>query len=128
MYNSLVNLKFINMNNNLSLPKVSNKDVMDFMEADTISRLHLGMGPLPYIWYKKSLQMIKCGMYKYMDSRKYDIILAYCMASRKQRRENPFFRKCYLSSMQVMALKAETDKLTKKLDKMIKHEKSRMLR
>lgn len=116
------------MNNNLSLPKVSNKDVMDFMEADTISRLHLGMGPLPYIWYKKSLQMIKCGMYKYMDSRKYDIILAYCMASRKQRRENPFFRKCYLSSMQVMALKAETDKLTKKLDKMIKHEKSRMLR
>lgn len=128
MYNSIVNLKFINMNNNLSLPKVSNKDVIDFMEADNISRLHLGMDPLPYIWYKKSLQMIKCGMYKYLNSGNYNIILAYCMATRKQRRENPYFRECYLSTMQCMALAAENDKLTKELEKIIKYEKSRMLR
>lgn len=116
------------MNNNLSLPKVSNKDVLEFMEADTISRLHVGMDPLPYLWYKKSLQMFKCGMYKHMSAKDYDIILAYCMASRKQRRENPHFRKLYMSTMRVVALKAENDKLTKKLDKIIKHEKSRMLR
>ena len=109
------------MNNNLSLPKVSNKDVLEFMKFDTISRLHLGMEPLPYLWYKKSLQMMKCGMYKYMNSRNHDIILAYCMASRKQRREIPYFRKCYLSTMQVMALNAENDKLTKELDKIIKY-------
>lgn len=116
------------MNNNLSLPKVSNKDVLEFMEADTISRLHLGMDPLPYLWYKKSLQMLKCGMYKHMSAKDYDIILAYCMATRKQRREIPYFRKCYLSTMQVMALNAENDKLTKELDKIIKNEKSRILR
>jgi len=116
------------MNNNLSLPKVSNKDIIDLMEADTISRLHLGMDPLPYLWYKKSLQMLKCGMYKHMSTKDYDIILAYCMATRKQRREIPYFRKCYLSTMQVMALNAENDKLTKELDKIIKNEKSRILR
>jgi len=116
------------MNNNLSLPKVSNKDIMDIMEADTISRFHLGMDPLPYLWYKKSLQMLKCGMYKHMSAKDYDVILGYCMATRKQRREIPYFRKCYLSTMQCMALKAENDKLTQKLDNIIKYEKSRMLR
>lgn len=117
------------MDYRITLPKVKESDVFDFMESDTISRLHLGKDALPFLWYKKSLQMIKCGMYKHMSAKDYDIILAYCMATRKQRRELPYFRKSYLLVIRRLYLEAEIDRKDKIIDKLNKlNEKSRMLR
>lgn len=117
------------MNYRVTLPKVKESDVFDFMESDTISRLHLGKDALPYLWYKRLLQMGKCGMTKHMDAKAHDIILAYCMATRKQRREIPYLRESYLLVIRRLYLESEIDRKDKIIDKLKNlNEKSRMLR
>ena len=104
----------------IRLPKVKENEVLDFMNSGNISMLHIGKEALPYMWYKKMLQMMKCGMHKHMDSKAMNVILAYCIATRKQRRETYCFRARYLKTIETLFLKSEIDKKRKLLDKLNK--------
>ena len=113
----------------MRLPRVKQSDVLEFMHAENISRLHLGKDPLPYLWYKKYLQMGKCGMIKYLGEYYTDsfpagsIILAYCMATRKERREKEGFKKCYMTTMKILQLEVETDRCKKFIEENQKNQK-----
>ncbi|MBR4590137.1 MAG: hypothetical protein IKO36_05665 [Bacteroidaceae bacterium] len=97
----------------MKLPSVPQNHVLELMDAENISRLHLGKDPLPYLWYKKLLQLSKIGATKYITKEYGGYIMAYCMATRKQRREVAYFRKVYLTVIKILQLKVSTEKTDK---------------
>lgn len=92
------------------LPKVKFCDVYDMMDAGNISRMHLGLDPLPYKWYKITMQLAKAGLMKFADNSDADVILAYCVATRKERREIPKLHDCYMAVLKILRLRFEIHK------------------
>lgn len=102
------------------LPRVRQSDVLDMMDASNISRMHLGLDPLPYLWYKKTLQLGRAGMMKYLDKEKSGIILAYMSATRKQRREIPKFHDCYMIILNILKKDVRLEEQQKQIDELNK--------
>lgn len=96
--------------------------ILDMMRAGNISRQHIGLEPLPYLWYK-NLYRMKCEKtIKFLEPRDGNIIMEYCKASRKKRRETQAMRECYLMVHRILKQKArleEQDKIIEKLNKQI---------
>lgn len=91
---------------------------MDMMDASNISRMHLGLDPLPYLWYKKTVQLGRAGMMKFLDKEKSDIILSYCSATRKQRREVPKFHDCYMIILNILKKDVHLEEQQKRIDEL----------
>ena len=116
------------MDNITKLPRISQSEVIQLMDAGNISRLHLGMKPLPYMWYKKLEQISKIGAVKYLGHAELNLIEKYCSSTRKERRTIPFFRERYLLIIRVLLLHVENERLTKEiqdLDNKIKKSESK---
>ena len=112
------------MNNKMyRLPKVTSGEVLGLMEADNISRMHLGLDPLPYLWYKNLLRLLLGGMVKFMKGNYPDNILNYCVATRKQRREIPFLREIYLLTMGNIRKSKKIEDMDKEIEKLNKRKK-----
>jgi len=109
------------------LPRVRQSEIMDMMDASNISRMHLGLDPLPYLWYKRTVQLGRAGMMKFLDKEKSDIILSYCNATRKQRREVPKFHDCYMLILNILKkdvrLEEQIDELNRQIAEMEKNKK-----
>lgn len=97
------------------LPRVKQSDILEITKECNISRMHLGLDPYPYLWYKRSYQLGKAKMYKFLDQEKMDIMIAYCYASRKTRRELPMFHKCYMTILSILRVKLDTEKINKEI-------------
>lgn len=97
------------------LHRVWRSEIVDIMDASNISRMHLGLDPLPYLWYKKTVQLGRAGMMKFLDEEKAGVILGYLNATRKQRRETPMFHKCYMTILSILRLKLKNEKLLEKI-------------
>jgi hypothetical protein len=69
--------------------KVAPDEVLDLMECENISRMHVGKDTYPYRYYKTILSILKKGGNPFIDSSALRIIQLYCTMSRKQRREIP---------------------------------------
>ena len=91
---------------------------MDMMDASNISRMHLGLDPLPYLWYKRTVQLGRAGMMKFLDKEKSDIILSYCNATRKQRREVPKFHDCYMLILNILKKDVRLEEQQKRIDEL----------
>lgn len=100
------------------LPRVRQSEIMDMMDASNISRMHLGLDPLPYLWYKKTVQLGRAGMMKFLDKEKSDIILSYCNATRKQRREVPKFHDCYMLILNILKKDVRLEEQQKQIDEL----------
>lgn len=100
------------------LPRVRQSEIMDMMDASNISRMHLGLDPLPYLWYKKTVQLGRAGMMKFLDKEKSDIILSYCSATRKQRREVPKFHDCYMIILNILKKDVHLEEQQKRIDEL----------
>lgn len=100
------------------LPRVRQSEIMDMMDASNISRMHLGLDPLPYLWYKKTVQLGRAGMMKFLDKEKSDIILSYCNATRKQRREVPKFHDCYMLILNILKKDVHLEEQQKQIDEL----------
>lgn len=100
------------------LPRVRQSEIMDMMDASNISRMHLGLDPLPYLWYKRTVQLGRAGMMKFLDKEKSDIILSYCNATRKQRREVPKFHDCYMLILNILKKDVHLEEQQKRIDEM----------
>ena len=100
------------------LPRVRQSEIMDMMDASNISRMHLGLDPLPYLWYKKTVQFGRAGMMKFLDKEKSDIILSYCSATRKQRREVPKFHDCYMIILNILKKDVRLEEQQKRIDEL----------
>lgn len=100
------------------LPRVRQSDIMDMMDASNISRMHLGLDPLPYLWYKRTVQLGRAGMMKFLDKEKSDIILSYCNATRKQRREVPKFHDCYMLILNILKKDVRLEEQQKQIDEL----------
>ncbi|MBQ5454727.1 MAG: hypothetical protein IIT63_02755 [Prevotella sp.] len=88
------------------------------MDASNISRMHLGLDPLPYLWYKKTVQLGRAGMMKFLDKEKSDIILSYCNATRKQHREVPKFHDCYMLILNILKKDVRLEEQQKQIDEL----------
>jgi hypothetical protein len=99
-------------------PRVRQSDILDFMDASNISRMHLGLDPLPYLWYKKTIWMGRSGMMKFLDKEKSNIVLAYCYASRRQRREIPKFHECYMLVLSILKKNARIEEMDRQIEEM----------
>ena len=97
------------------LPRVCRNKIVDMMDASNISRMHLGLDPLPYLWYKKTVQLGRAGMMKFLDNEKSVIVLSYLSATRKQRREIPMFHKCYMTILSILRVKLKNENLDKEI-------------
>lgn len=102
------------------LPRVRQSDVLDMMDASNISRMHLGLDPLPYLWYKKTVQFGRAGMMKFLDKEKSGIVLAYLSATRKQRREIPKFHECYMIILNILKKDVRLEEQQKQIDELNK--------
>lgn len=105
------------------LPKISQSEVIQLMDSGNISRFHLGMDPLPYMWYKKLTQLSKIHAVKYLGHSELNFIMEYCSSTRKERRTIPFIREKYLLIIRILLLRVENERLTKEcqnLDNKIK--------
>ena len=102
------------------LPRVRQSDVLDMMDASNISRMHLGLDPLPYLWYKKTVQFGRAGMMKFLDKEKSGIVLAYLSATRKQRREIPKFHECYMIILNILKKDVRLEEQQKHIDELNK--------
>ena len=100
------------------LPRVRQSEIMDMMDASNISRMHLGLDPLPYLWYKKTVQLGRAGMMKFLDKEKSGIILAYLSATRKQRREIPKFHDCYMIILNILKKDVRLEEQQKQIDEL----------
>ena len=100
------------------LPRVRQSEIMDMMDASNISRMHLGLDPLPYLWYKRTVQLGRAGMMKFLDKEKSDIILSYCNATRKQRREVPKFHDCYMLILNILKKDVHLEEQQKRIDEL----------
>ncbi len=100
------------------LPRVRQSEIMDMMDASNISRMHLGLDPLPYLWYKKTVQFGRAGMMKFLDNEKSGIILAYLIATRKQRREIPKFHDCYMIILNILKKDVRLEEQQKQIDEL----------
>ena len=100
------------------LPRVRQSEIMDMMDASNISRMHLGLDPLPYLWYKKTVQLGRAGMMKFLDNERSEIILSYCAATRKQRREVPKFHDCYMIILSGLKKDVRLEELQKQIDEL----------
>jgi hypothetical protein len=97
------------------LPRVQQSEIIDMMDASNISRMHLGLDPLPYLWYKKTVQLGRADMMKFLDNEKSRIVLDYLSATRKQRREIPMFHKCYMTILSILRVKLKNENLDKEI-------------
>lgn len=100
------------------LPRVRQSEIMDMMDASNISRMHLGLDPLPYLWYKRTVQLGRAGMMKFLNKEKSDIILSYCVATRKQRREIPKFHDCYMIILNILKTDVRIEEQQKRIDEL----------
>ena len=100
------------------LPRVRQSEIMDMMDASNISRMHLGLDPLPYLWYKRTVQLGRAGMMKFLNKEKSDIILSYCVATRKQRREVPKFHDCYMIILNILKTDVRLEEQQKRIDEL----------
>ena len=100
------------------LPRVQQSEIIDMMDASNISRMHLGLDPLPYLWYKKTVQLGRADMMKFLDNEKSEIVLAYLSATRKQRREIPMFHKCYMTILSILRVTLKNENLDKEIKKL----------
>lgn len=96
-------------------PRVKQSDILEITKECNISRMHLGLDPYPYLWYKRSYQLGKAKMYKFLDQEQINIMIAYCYASRKTRRETPMFHKCYMTILSILRIKLQNEKLDKEI-------------
>ena len=100
------------------LPRVKQSDILEITKECNISRMHLGLDPYPYLWYKRSYQLGKAKMYKFLDQQQINIMIAYCYASRKLRRETPMFHKCYMTILSILRVKLHTEKINKEIEEL----------
>lgn len=100
------------------LPRVQQSEIMDMMDASNISRMHLGLDPLPYLWYKRTVQLGRAGMMKFLNKEKSDIILSYCNATRKQRREVPKLHDCYMLILNILKKDVRLEEQQKRIDEL----------
>lgn len=91
-------------------PQIKTCDVYNMMQAGNISRMHFELDPLPYKWYKVTMQLEKAGLMRFADSSDADVILAYCVATRKERREIPKLHDCYMATLRILQLRFELHK------------------
>ena len=91
-------------------PQIKPCDVYNMMQAGNMSRMHLGVNPLPYKWYKVTMQLAKAGLMKFADNSDADIILAFCEATKKERREIPKLHDCYMAALRILQLRFELHK------------------
>ena len=101
-------------------PRVKQSDILEITKACNISRMHIGLDPYPYLWYKRSYQLGKAKMYKFLDQEQINIMLAYYSSSRKQRREIPMFHKCYMTILSILRVKLRNEKLDEEIKKLKK--------
>jgi putative SOS response-associated peptidase YedK len=80
--------------------------------------MHLGLDPLPYLWYKRTVQLGRAGMMKFLNKEKSDIILSYCVATRKQRREVPKFHDCYMIILNILKTDVRLEEQQKQIDEL----------
>ena len=73
---------------------------------------------LRYLWYKKTVWMGRSGMMKFLDKKKSDIVLAYCFASRRQRREIPKFHECYMLVLSILKKDARIEEMDRQIEEM----------
>lgn len=106
------------------LPRVTSGEVFPLLEAENISRLHVGKDPMSYAAGKRIVQMAKAGILKHFGVKEWTITETYWNMTRKERREFPIMRKTVLLAVRTAFLMEENRRLDKEISKMKKQIKN----
>lgn len=106
------------------LPQVTSGEVFPLLEAENISRLHVGKDPMSYAAGKRITQMAKAGILKHLGVKEWTIVEAYWNMTRKERREYPMIRKTMLLAVRTAFLMEENRRLDEEISKMKKQIKN----
>jgi hypothetical protein len=100
------------------LPRVTSGEVFPLLEAENISRLHVGKDPMSYAAGKRIVQMAKAGILKHLGVKEWTITETYWNMTRKERREYPIMRETVLLTVRTAFLKEENRRLDEEISKM----------
>ena len=106
------------------LPIVTSGEVFPLLEAENISRLHVGKDPMSYAAGKRIVQMAKAGILKHLGVKDWTIVETYWNMTRKERRESTTMRETVLLIVRNSFLMDENRKLEESISKMKKQLKS----
>lgn len=106
------------------LPQVTSGEVFPLLEAENISRLHVGKDLMSYAAGKRIVQMAKAGILKHLGVKEWTMVENYWNMTRKERRETPMLRKITLLAVRTAFLTEENRRLDERISKMKKQLKN----